>query len=239
MGAADASHRSPLTVREVVEHIYKGTCLVPAAHEGDLVLSPSQIVALFDFLMREHRIGTFLFWSLDKGKIKDYHFYEMGKNQRSAEKCVPDRDSNNEECVTVVLDGRRRLISLYAGLKGSNGSGIPWETEDCRSDSKDRVLYLNILTEPNRPNEVYDFRFLTFPEAAKRDQKTHWFEVGRVLDFRGAEDIARYLEENNLTQREIARCTLCRLYQVINENRAIRYYLETSEELGDVMMKFV
>jgi hypothetical protein len=139
----------------------------------------------------------------------------------------------------VVLDGRRRLISLYVGLKGSNGSGIPWENENNHGECKDRVLYLNILFEPRNSDELYDFKFLTFREIAKRNQKTHWFDVSRVLDFRGAEDIAKYLEENNLTQSEIARRILCRLYQVINENGAIRYYLETSEELGDAMMKFV
>jgi hypothetical protein len=225
-------------VRDLVEHIYMGTCLVPAAHEGDLVLSSQQIVALFDFLMREHGVGTFLFWSLDKSKIKNYHFYEMSKDQKQSGGCAIG-EVDNDDCVTVVLDGRRRLTSLYAGLKGSNGSGIPWETEDCDSDLKDRVLYLNLLYEPSKPDDVYEFRFLTFREAMKRDQKTHWFDVSRVLDFRGAGDIASYLEENSLIEGETARRVLCKLYQVINESGAISYYLETSEELGDVIMKFV
>jgi hypothetical protein len=101
------------------------------------------------------------------------------------------------------------------------------------------VLYLNILAEPRKPDEAYEFRFLTIREAIKRDQKRHWFDVGRVLDFRGAEDIARYLDENDLAGEEIARQVVCRLYQVVNEAGVIRYYLETSEELGDVFMKFV
>jgi len=131
------------------------------------------------------------------------------------------------------------LTSLYAGLKGNNGSGIPWETEDCEGDAKDRMLYLNILFEPDKPEDVYEFKFLTFREARNKDQKTHWFNVGSVLDFRGAEDIARYLEENDLMEVETPRRVLCKLYQVINESGAISYYLETSEELGDVIMKFV
>jgi hypothetical protein len=239
MGSADFSHHSSLTIREVVEHIYQGSCLVPAAHEGDLVLAPSQIIALFDFVMRQHGIGTFLFWSLDKKKIRNYQFFEMSKDGKRGKECCTENEDDDGKCVTVVLDGRRRLTSLYAGLKGSNGSGIPWEAENDTADSRDRVLYLNILSEPSKPDEVYDFRFLTFREAMKKDHKTHWFDVGRVLDFRGAEDIARFLDENNLIEEETARRVLCRLYQVINERGFIRYYLETSEELGDVMMKFV
>jgi hypothetical protein len=238
MGAENPSCHSPLTVRDVVEHIYRGTCLVPAAHEGDLVLSSQQIVALFDFLMREHGVGTFLFWSLDKSKIKNYHFYEMSKDQKQSGGCAID-DVDNGDCVTVVLDGRRRLTSLYAGLKGSNGSGIPWETDDFGGDAKNRVLYLNLLYDPDKPDDSYEFRFLTIREAMKRDQKTHWFDVSRILDFRGAEDIARYLEENDLMEGDTPRRVLCKLYQVINESGAISYYLETSEELGDVIMKFV
>jgi hypothetical protein len=239
MGSADSSLRSPLTVREVMQQLCRGTCLVPEAHEGDLALSPSQIIALFDFLMQEHGIGTFLFWSLEKSKIGNYHFYNLNMDQEKKRQQMLEDEQNKDDYVTVVLDGRRRLTSLYAGLKGNNGSGIQWGTENGRVNAEDRVLYLNILAEPQRPGEAYEFRFLTLREATKRDQKTHWFDVGRVLDFDGAEDIARYLDENDLAGEEIARRVVCRLYQAVNESGVIRYYLETSEELGDVFMKFV
>jgi hypothetical protein len=125
MGSADASLSSSLTVREVMQQICSGTCLVPEAHEGDLALSPSQIIALFDFLMREHGIGTFLFWSLKRSKIKNYHFYDMNRDQEKNQQCTVVDHGNRDDCVTVVLDWRCRLTSLYAGFKRNNSSGIP------------------------------------------------------------------------------------------------------------------
>lgn len=36
-----------------------------------------QIETLFDSLMRDYPIGTFLFWQVDSNKIRDFEFYEF------------------------------------------------------------------------------------------------------------------------------------------------------------------
>lgn len=76
-------------------------------------------------------------------------------------------------------------------------------------------------------------------EAAIKDEKTYWFEVGKVLGFTGLKDINRYLRENGLIEKEFPEECLFKLYQVITEKRVINYYLEASQELDKVLNIFI
>jgi uncharacterized protein with ParB-like and HNH nuclease domain len=53
--------------------------LLPAI-QREFIWDEEQIVNLFDSLMKDYPIGTFLFWALEKDKIKNFQFYEFIKD---------------------------------------------------------------------------------------------------------------------------------------------------------------
>jgi len=70
------SFEKPITINDVVENINKGKYLLPAI-QRDLIWDPGQIERLFDSLMRDYPIGSFLFWSVDRDRSKDFQFYDF------------------------------------------------------------------------------------------------------------------------------------------------------------------
>ncbi|WP_257575219.1 DUF262 domain-containing protein [Vibrio parahaemolyticus] len=55
------------------------TCPPPPAIQRKFVWREEKICTLFDSIMRDYPIGTFLFWELDQGNANDYTFYEFLK----------------------------------------------------------------------------------------------------------------------------------------------------------------
>lgn len=64
----------PLTISEVCNNIHKRMYLLPAI-QREFVWSEEQIIKLFDSLMQDYPIGSFLFWKLEKERINDFQFY--------------------------------------------------------------------------------------------------------------------------------------------------------------------
>lgn len=83
--------------------------------QRNFIWKKEQIEKLFDSIMREYPIGTFLFWKT-RELIKVRKFIDNYKdNLKFTDFYIP----NNEEEKLVVLDGQQRLQSLYIALKGS------------------------------------------------------------------------------------------------------------------------
>jgi uncharacterized protein with ParB-like and HNH nuclease domain len=109
----------PKTIDEVVSEYVNRMTFLPAI-QREFVWGPNEISKLFDSIMGDYPISTFLFW-----KIK-----EENKNQWDAYEFIRDFDAespHNKEAnvaginqdIYLVLDGQQRLTSLYLGLKGS------------------------------------------------------------------------------------------------------------------------
>jgi len=88
--------------------------------QREYVWDTEQIEALFDSLMRDYPIGTFLFWEINKEHVNDYDFYGFIRNYHEY-KGVHNKkvDLKGLDGVTAVLDGQQRLTSIYIGLKGT------------------------------------------------------------------------------------------------------------------------
>jgi len=238
MGIAKSAFQTPLTIKEAIEDIHKKKFLLPAI-QRELVWKPEQIIKLFDSLMREYPIGSFLFWNVDKDRIKDFQFYEFVRNYHERDsKHNPKANVTGEESVTAVLDGQQRLTALYLGLKGTYAYKIPWKRWNSNDAFPTRKLYLNLLSKSDEFDLLYDFRFLTPLEASMTDEKTYWFEVGKILDFTSLREINKYLRENGLIESVFPEECLFKLYEV-SERRVINYYLETSQELTKVLNIFI
>ena len=61
--------QTPLTIRAVIENIDGRNYLLPAI-QREFVWGPEQVIKLFDSLMKDYTIGTFLFWDVKKDKVK-------------------------------------------------------------------------------------------------------------------------------------------------------------------------
>ena len=113
------AYQTPITIKEAVDNIKKRHYLLPSI-QREFVWDTDQIETLFDSLMRDYPISTFLFWQVDKNKIKDFQFYEFlnkyhEKNNRHNRKAEP----SDKEDIIALLDGQQRMTSMYLALTGS------------------------------------------------------------------------------------------------------------------------
>lgn len=155
------------------------------------VWSCRQIENLFDSIMSNYPIGTFLFWSIDKGedpsRIDEYTFYNFINN-------FSERDDSNfnqekldkpslKEHLTAVLDGQQRLSSLYCALRGSYA--IKTSKKISPNDPYPRrELYFNLLYKQNGELEnEYEFKFLVESESKIKDRNNYWLKVNDVLSW--------------------------------------------------------
>ena len=66
----------PITVKEAISKIHSKTYLLPAI-QREVVWDTAQIERLFDSLMRDYPIGTFLFWMVKRKQTGKYQFYDV------------------------------------------------------------------------------------------------------------------------------------------------------------------
>jgi hypothetical protein len=68
--------QTPITVKEAIANIYAKKYLLPAI-QREVVWDTAQIERLFDSLMRDYPIGSFLFWMVKRKQTGNYQFYEF------------------------------------------------------------------------------------------------------------------------------------------------------------------
>jgi len=70
------AYQTAITIKSAIDHIRRQHYVLPSI-QREFVWSTDQIETLFDSLMRDYPISTFLFWKVDKNKTKDFQFYEF------------------------------------------------------------------------------------------------------------------------------------------------------------------
>jgi uncharacterized protein with ParB-like and HNH nuclease domain len=241
------AYETPLTIAEVMKDITANKYVLPSI-QREYVWSTEQIETLFDSLMRDYPIGTFLFWKVDKEHVEDYKFYgfitDYHENKDVHNKKL---DLKGSDGVTAVLDGQQRLTSIYLGLKGTYAYKLKYLARNNQNAYPVRKLYLNLLSSPTEGNNEYDFRFLSDKEVVN-DQNTYWFEVGKILGMHEDGDVFMYVNDNisyskafdyTKDQSKFAINALSRLYNVINKAGTISYYREKTADLDKVLNIFI
>lgn len=196
-------------IAQVIAEIDQSKIYLPAL-QRKFVWGKHQIQLLFDSLMRNYPIGTFLFWGLHKSTADNYVFYEFLKEYD--ERRPYNRRKTGaflHEEITGVLDGQQRLSSIYIGLMGTHTERAQYQRVNNPNAYKKMCLYLNLLSLPyivqeqtNRIEEQedrnFEFRFLEPDMAAKTTSRmvtveqeegpsqpqrepVYWFKVGDVL----------------------------------------------------------
>ena len=233
--------QTPITIKRALDQIHRHEFVLPAI-QREFVWKPEQIARLFDSLMRNYPIGSFLFWEVERANVRQYKFYDFVLNyhQRNAPHCPP-LDMPPDNAVTAVLDGQQRLTALNIGLRGSHATKIPRKRYNNADAYPTKRLYLNLLSDAGENNAGmhYDFRFLTEKQAAQRDETQCWFLVGNILDLTSGSSLFKYVRENELADRDEPYETLDRLYEVIHREPIIAYYDEQSQDLDKVLNIFI
>jgi uncharacterized protein with ParB-like and HNH nuclease domain len=239
------SYQTALPIAKVIQDIHGKKYLLPAI-QRELVWDTEQIENLFDSLMRDYPINSFLFWKVSKENVCKYEFYEFLRNYHEKNNYHNQKANvTGEEEITSVLDGQQRLTALYIALKGSYAYKLPRKRWDNPQAFPKRKLYLNLLMNSSEMEREFDFVFLTEKEARNCDENSHWFPVEKILTMKEPYEVNQYLiDEDIFTDFEkekasFANKTLSKLQFVIHSKPTISYYLEESSELDKVLNIFI
>lgn len=231
---------TPKTIGEVVSDYTNRTTYLPAI-QREFVWQPNDIEKLFDSIMGDYPIGSFLFWKIREEHKSDWTAYEFIKDFDE------DNPHNNEarmdgvnHDIYLVLDGQQRMTALYIGLKGSY--------RYFRYRSRKTKLYLNLFKDPARsdnPEELtFQFEFRENDAPNPKDTRPQfWYLVGNILDFEDAEeakkDLRGKLASYDETLKDNANSLLGKLHARVHTSRLLNYYEEKSQDYDKVVEIFI
>ena len=249
------AYEKPITIKEAIAAIEDGEYLLPSI-QREFVWDTEQIVTLFDSLMRDYPISTFLFWKVKAENVGKFQFYRFLRDYH-------ERDSTHNEKATLsgkkdvigILDGQQRLTSLYVSLKGSYAARLSYHRRSSDHAYPQRHLYLNLLKQSEEIETEYEFRFLTPSDAENSDASHLWFPAGKVLNFsdigEAIEWVSTELDELDTSlkkslkepllqgTKKFARNTLSKFYKVVCEAESLNFFLEKGEKLDKVLQIFI
>lgn len=157
----------PITIVDAVKRVQTGDLVLPAI-QREFIWEESQIVRLFDSILRGYPIGSFLSWNVSAPTATDFRFYGFIKNYHEKDnQYCPVLDIPDDRAVIAVLDGQQRLTALNVGLRGSYAARVRggWWANP-KAFPKKR-LYINALAgaPENDLGMNHDFRMLTDEQA--------------------------------------------------------------------------
>jgi hypothetical protein len=229
----------PVRVSDIIRKVNRDIYL--PAIQREFEWEPRRIERLFDSIMADFPIGSFLYWRLEQENKDEWPVYQFVQD---FDEESPHNDLANmagiTKDITLVLDGQQRITAFFVGLRGSyRYFYYRWR--------KTR-LYLNLL-KPPVPNEddpeelTYGFAFRESAEP-DGDKPQLWYLVGRILDFpKDAEDAKSDMRSQfaglQEGQRENANKLLGRLHNRIHTTLVGNYYEEQSQDYEKVLQEFV
>lgn len=254
-----ASYESK-TIAELINEIKEETILLPSI-QRNFVWTEHKISALFDSIMHDYPIGTFLFWDVKGKQVNDFVFNkfifkynEKNPIQRGERKIGVE----NTASFVGVLDGQQRITSLYLGACGSfklHKKGAPWKSD---ASFIDHYLCIDILNLPKDDDESYNFALKEFPDkdalgilekiSDENDEiiDAFWVKVSKVIDkdFDESEYVdaieANFFDGTlHQDKRRKARRTLKILNVNFNNKNNVNFYMAKQTNLSEVVEIFV
>lgn len=235
-------HLPAKTIAATLRDIQKNEFVLPAI-QREYVWKPSQVVRLFDSILRGYPIGNFLAWKIDPETVANFKFYGFLKDySQFDQRHNPDLDLPNKQ-VTAVLDGQQRLTSLNIGLRGSYAVREKYARYDTARGYPTRRLYLDVLGEaaPNDAGLLYDFRLLTDEQVrdSAEDDSHHWFPVTKVFDATSPMQPMRELARLGLGNNDFAIDVLGELYEAVHARESLQMYEEVDQDVERVLDIFI
>lgn len=226
-------------LRQIQEHK-----LILPAIQREYVWKPSQVVRVFDSVMRGYPVGSFLSWKVAPETISKFKFYGFMKDYSAYNnRHNPVIDIPTDREVVAVLDGQQRLTSLNIGLRGTYAYKIHGGWSNKASSYPERRLYLNLLGEAPE-NELglrYHFQFLTKADlaaAADDDTKT-WFPVSQIFDSAEPAAMMQIPAKYGVGNNETAVALVAKLWQEVHHKASLHFYEEDVQDIERVLDIFV
>jgi len=173
----------PLRVSDIVRQVNRDLYL--PAIQREFERETDRVERLFDSIMSDFPIGSFLYWRLEQNNKHQWPVYEFIRDYDDESPHNPPANmAGIMKDITLVLDGQQRITSLLIGLRGSyRYLYYRW---------RKTKLYLNLLKSPvpneDNPEELtYNFSFRE-DEISDESKPQLWYPVSRILDFEDAED---------------------------------------------------
>ena len=241
-----------ITIYEALEHIKNGKYVMPA-FQRQYVWSMEQIEKLWDSILLDYPIATFLFWHIDDNNISwDTYFCNFLSEVTFDSK--KQADSVNYELSgvdvkitdTAILDGQQRLTSLFLSLFGSAYIRQKHARKKFAGGTVVKLLIeLNkhkiTVDEEEYNSKKYDIKFTDKVGKLSPTQ----FEIKEILNekFRSESTRTQAIETaiaNVPTDsKEYARNILNKLYSKIFEEKLIRYTEIQDMRQDDALEMFV
>lgn len=233
------SFETAITIRETLNKIQSNKYLLPAI-QREFVWKSEQIENLFDSLMNDYPIGSFLFWNVEKPR--DYRFYKFIQKYNQKEKNHNEiiNLADNQEII-AVLDGQQRLTALCIGLLGTYTEKLPYYRWDSPLAFPEKKLCLNLFDGDSE--QKYEFKFCTDKEISQKNEKTYWFKINEILKMGNSYDIyplcVNLCSNFNKELEKQAYNKLASLYELVNNKEIINFYLEKENDLDKVLNIFI
>lgn len=241
-----------ISIYEALRNIQNGKYVMPA-FQRQYVWSMEQIEKLWDSILLDYPIATFLFWHVDDSNVtSDTYFcnflsevtFDSRKQADSVNYELTSINLNNTN--TAVLDGQQRLTSLFLSLLGE----AYIRPKNARKKTGGRII-TKLLIELNKnklsvAEEEYNSKKydIKFSEKVGRLSPTQ-FEIKNILDGKFQDEtirdksieeaIANVPADSKLYARDI----LNKLYKKIFEEKLIRYTEITDMKQDDALEMFV
>lgn len=241
-----------ITIYEALQNIRDGKYVMPA-FQRQFVWSMEQIEKLWDSILLDYPIATFLFWHVDDSNVTwDTYFcnflsevtFDSRKQADSVNYELTSINVKNTD--TAVLDGQQRLTSLYLSLFGEGYIRPNY----ARKKSGDRLV-TKLLIELNKnkisvDEEEYNSKKfdIKFSEKVGRLSPTQ-FEIKNIIDQKFQDDSTREkaiedaIANVPADSKEYARNILKKLYNKIFVEKLVRYTEITDMKQDDALEMFV
>jgi len=241
-----------ITIYEALHYIKTGKYIMPA-FQRQYVWTMEQIEKLWDSILLDYPIATFLFWHVDDSNVTgDTYFCNflsdvIFDSRKSADSANYELISINvKDTDTAILDGQQRLTSLFLSLLGE----AYIRPKNARKKGGDRII-TKLLIELNKnkisvdEDEYNSKKFdIKFSDKVGRLSPTQ-FELKSILDEKFQNEATR---ENAIEEaianvpadsKEYARNILQKLYRKLFDEKLIRYTEIADMNQDDALEMFV
>jgi uncharacterized protein with ParB-like and HNH nuclease domain len=226
------------SISEVIEEINKVYYLPDI--QRSFVWKPNQVYSLFDSLLRDYPINTFLFWILNGKTIKELGIKKLEFVSNSTDKSKVSVAVNSDKEYYLVLDGQQRLTTFFLVLKGNYIiRNKPYE------------LYYNVLSGVDEIDEIlYEFKFFNSRKDIVFIEKNDdgeieklWYSIKEIYDTKDSYDTAELVDElekkYDIKLEKKQRKDFSRLIGYLKHEKVVYYYPETEKDEDRVLDIFV
>lgn len=233
-----------ISIKQMVSDITQQKFFLPAI-QRKFVWTEEKICNLFDSIVRDYPIGTFLFWDLTPEIANQYTFYKfLNKyDERDPFNDLVHHDFN--QSIWGVLDGQQRISSMYIALQGVYQTKRKYARADSGNAYPIREFYLNLIGK----RDDYEFCFLEPSQALERTKTQYYFRVREVLSCKSGtlgpdvvEDLIKRDKAHGALlvqyERNAAR-KISVLLKKFNEDKLINYFKVDGKDLEEVLEIFV